>query len=476
MAGIRVQGGVSNNLVEVDADNNLQVNLPTDVTQAGYNLPVAEVSTASDPGGSLRRPLDSSNDFRLRVGTDSLLWQDVFNHTTFNTSRYQGVTSTMTMGPTSGFFYFNLGSSTTSGHVARLQTYRTFPTIGTYSLYVDMWVGFQETAQANVVMEFGLGLATTTTTPTDGIFFRVTGNSAFHGVVNKNGSETTTANLGLPSGGVISHYLIVVHSDSCEFWKDDVLLGVVDRPLNSGHPSYSPSLPLLFRQFHTGTVAAPQRMQIGEINVSLGDMNSSRMWATQMAGNGWSAHVTPDGATAGQTTNYSNTAAPVSASLSNTAAGYTTLGGQWQFAAVAGAETDYALFAYQVPATTASQPGRNLVVRGVRIDTVNTGAAVATTATLLQWGLGIGSTAVSLATADSATAGTRAPRRLTLGLQSFAIGAAIGSVASPIDVNLDSPIVVEAGTFLHVILKMPLGTATASQVIRGTCLINGYFE
>ena len=48
-------------------------------------------------------------------------------------------------------------------------------------------------------------------------------------------------------------------------------------------------------------------------------------------------------------------------------------------------------------------------------------------------------------------------------------------VASPIDINLDAPIMIEAGTYLHVILKIPVGTATASQIIRGTCFINGIF-
>ncbi len=114
-----------------------------------------------------------------------------------------------------------------------------------------------------------------------------------------------------------------------------------------------------------------------------------------------------------QTANYANTAAPASATLSNTAAGYTTLGGQWQFAAVAGAETDYALFGFQVTAAAAASANKNLFITGIRIEAVNTGAAVATTATLLQWGLAVGGTAVSLATADSATAGTRAARRIT---------------------------------------------------------------
>ena len=184
----------------------------------------------------------------------------------------------------------------------------------------------------------------------------------------------------------------------------------------------------------------------------------------------------PRGAAAGQSANYVNSTAPASATLSNTAAGYTTLGGQFQFAAVAGLETDFALFAFQVPAAAAAGGNRNLVIRGVRIEAYNMGAASATTPTLLQWALGVGSTGVSLATADSLTAGTRAPRRIALGIQSIPIGTAIGGNVAPIDVNLDAPLYVAAGTFLHVILRMPVGTATGAQIIRGTVLINGYYE
>lgn len=94
--------------------------------------------------------------------------------------------------------------------------------------------------------------------------------------------------------------------------------------------------------------------------------------------------------------------------------------------------------------------------------------------TLLQWSLGVGSTAVSLATADGAAARARAVK--PLGFQTFAPAAAIGAQATRIDVNLDAPLVVEPGTYVHVILKCPIGLATASQVIRGICGINSYFE
>lgn len=165
--------------------------------------------------------------------------------------------------------------------------------------------------------------------------------------------------------------------------------------------------------------------------------------------------------TGAQNENHTNSAAPASATLSNTAAGYTTLGGKFQFVAVAGAETDYALFGFTVPA------GSRFLCEGIKIDTLNTGAAVATSATILEWAMGFNSSAVSLATANIV--------RRQIGIQSFPIGAAIGAQAGTIDMEFDTPEVVESGRFLHVILKMPIGTATASQIIRGQVHIKGRF-
>jgi hypothetical protein len=61
-------------------------------------------------------------------------------------------------------------------------------------------------------------------------------------------------------------------------------------------------------------------------------------------------------------------------------------------------------------------------------------------------------------------------------MQSFPIAAAIGAQAAALDVNYDAPIAVNALEYVHVLFKVPLGTATASQVIRGIVTFNGYFE
>lgn len=102
---------------------------------------------------------------------------------------------------------------------------------------------------------------------------------------------------------------------------------------------------------------------------------------------------------------------------------------------------------------------------------------MATTATTLEWSLGVNSTAVSLATADAiAATPTSAPRRLSLGRQSFAIGAAAEFCTTDVVRTFASPISVESGRFIHIILQMPVGTATATEIFRGTVTVDGYWE
>jgi len=469
--------GTSNNLANVDANNNLTVNTPTIMSGAGYVSMVTTIDEGNFIGSKTVRSLDVSLQGRTRIGSDSLWWDDTFNHTVFNSSVYQGVTSTMTMTLGGGFLNINAGNSVTSTNVARLQTYRTFSVFGTYPVYFECWLKFSNTFQTNVVQEFGLGYATSTSTPTDAVIFRVEG-TILKGLINNNGSEISTGNITLltPVIGTIYHFMIIINNDRTEFWINGELKGFINTPAGLSSPMLSPSLPLLIRQYNNGTAGGVIQMNVGRITISQGDLVSNRLWSTTMVGNGQSSISAPHGSTAGQTANYNNSQAPATATLSNTAASYTTLGGQWQFAAPLANETDYALFAYQVPFGSAGNPGKNLIIRGVRIDAYNTGAIVAGTATLLQWGLGIGSTGVSLLTADSTTSGTRAARRITIGTQTFLVGSAIGAVASTVDVNFDTPLIVEPGTYFHIILKVPIGTATALQVIRGTCFVNAYFE
>jgi len=274
-------------------------------------------------------------------------------------------------------------------------------------------------------------------------------------------------------------------SHRVEFWvhehgnmnDQEECWGFIYTPQAAGGPCMSMALPMFIRQVNVSVTSQAQQFQLYSVAVSQADMANNRSWATAQGAMGNSFINQPDSVAAAQAQNYVNSTVPASATLSNTAAGYTTLGGQWQFVAVAGAETDYALFGFQVPAGAANVPGKNFIVTGVHIETYNMVVAVATTPTIFQWALGVGSTAVSLATADSLTTATRAPRKVALGAQYLPIGAVVGQCANAIDVNFkENPVVAEAGTWVHLILKMPVGTATSTEVFRGTASIFGYYE
>jgi len=476
---VLIKGATSGLNADVDQNECLMVNHPLDPQTSGIVVAAGEVHGGSTGASRICRTLDVSPDYRLRVGMDSLLWSDVFNHTQFNISKYIGIESTMTKALTgNGRLAFNNGNSVASGASAIVKTWRTFPLYLSYATYVDMEVLFTQAPTSNNVCEWGLGYAAGITAPTDGVFFRLNGSGALQGVMNNNGTEFSVVLAYTLQPNTVAHYLIVINHDRVEFFINDTLYGFIARASAAGigAPMLATYEPLLFREYNSAMTSVAQRMELASVGVSLGDMNTNRLWATAAAGMGNSSINTPDSVVAGQTANSANSTAPVSATLSNTAAGYTNLGGQFQFAAVAGSETDYAIFAFQLPIGSAGVPAKTLILRGIRIESAIMGAAVATTATLLQWALGIGSSAVSLATTDSASAGTKAPRRIMLGLQSFAVGAGIGAIAVPVDINLDAPLAVDAGSFVHIILKIPVGTATTSQIIRGTVMFNGYFE
>jgi hypothetical protein len=94
------------------------------------------------------------------------------------------------------------------------------------------------------------------------------------------------------------------------------------------------------------------------------------------------------------------------------------------------------------------------------------GAAVATTATVIQFSLAFGHTNVNLATAEAVNA--KAPRRVGIGFASWAIGAPIGDQPKGGKIMFDTgdaPIFVNPGEHIALVGKFLMGTATASQVI-----------
>lgn len=485
MAAIE-SGSNSVGVANVDAGFNLATTLPQDLEYSGYARPMSEVDAGAVTGTARLLAAEVSEDYRMRSELDTLLDDHKFNEAAQATKKHKYINTTMTNVWGSGFLTTNGSNITTTTTGTLLQTYRHYPVFSAAQTYCYFKLAFTGTwAVTNTTIDIGLFTSGQANpfAPTDGVYFRANSTGLFL-VANYNGTESTTTPFKVVSGGADftptlgeSYDCILTVSDvGCVAWMDLkdgnglVVVGRLSTP-SSGVPLMAGSAPFSLRHIITGGAAsAVMNARIAKYTITNGGFATNRLWPTAMTGMGLGSMTS---LTAGLA-NYANSAAPVSATLSNTTAGYTTLGGQFQFAAVAGAETDYALFGFQVPAATTAVTGRNLVIRGVWIDSVNTGAANGATATVLQWSLGAGATAVSLAQADGAAARARAV--VPLGYQAYAAAAPIGSSPPRIDINLDAPIVVEPASFVHIILKVPVGLATASQIIRGVVGFNGYFE
>ena len=485
MAAIE-SGSNSAGLANVDAGYNLNVTLPQDLAYSGYNRPMSEVDAGNVTGTARLLAAEVSEDYRMRSELDTLLDDHKFNETTQALKKHKYINTTITNAWASGFLTTNSGNATSTNTGTLLQTYRHYPVFSAAQTYCYFKLAFTGTwAVTNTTIDIGLYTSGQSNpfTPTDGVYFRANATGLFL-VANYNGTETTTTPFKVVSGGADfvptlgeSYDCILTVSDvGSVAWMDLkdgnglVVVGRLSTP-SSGVPLMAGSAPFSIRHAIIGGAAsAVMNARVAKYTITNGGFAANRLWPTAMTGMGLNANQS---LTVGLA-NYANSAAPASATLSNTAAGYTTLGGQFQFAGVAGAETDYALFGFQVPAASTAVTGRNLVIHGVWIDTVNTGAANGATATVLQWSLGVGSTAVSLAQADAAA--TRARVVTPLGYQNFAPAEVIGAQATRIDVNLDAPIVCEPASYVHVILKIPVGIVTGSQIIRGVVGFNGYFE
>ncbi len=459
-----IKGGSSADLADVTASNELKTALTADPSAAGY------VKVATTGYGA---PLVSTVDGHLAVTTgETIMFYDQVDAAAVNSNLWSTTTTTQTVAQAGGLITLNNSGITTVSTASQITSIKQIP------LYGNLPVLFQAGAivsagagQANSVIELGLGQATGTSAPTDGVFFRYNAVGELVGVMNYGGVETTTDAFTQPSANEMANYVIIVDSGQVGFATGQQLK-MLPFPSSQPFPVSGARQPVFVRTYNTASApSTAPKIQLGRVMVIQGVVSMERDWAVTLSSLGRGAYQSPTAFT--QSTNHANSTAPTSATLSNTAAGYATLGGRYQFAAPAGAATDYALFGYAVPA------GYQLFITGVSISAMVTGAAIATTPTILDWSLGLNSSAVSLATADGAT--TWAPRRIPLGMQGFPLTAptgpaGIGDAAPEINRVFPTPLVVDSGRYCHVIVSVPVGTATASQVIRGTVMINGYFE
>lgn len=485
--------GLSGVKAEVNAANQLKITAETSVSANPGNVGAIRSFSENDDGSItgeayLKSP-ETSDDWRLRVGVDTFLFDDSFNSTAQNTNNWAYTFATMTAAqPGAGTVNFGVVQGTTSAHGAMMRTFQYFPSITTAPVWHEAsWGVFTSALVSNEIWSCGLGLpGSAVLLPTDGVWLQLTsggliGRLCFNGVFTDTGVLLAAADYTV---GRLYKHSIMVGNNVIEFWRDDVLLGSVAVPPGNGEPMLQGSLPCFMMKHNTGAVANTNTMRVSNVVVTLADLATTKPWGEQMAGAGYFSGVGQNGHTQGSTCGgFSQSAIATTAAGTNTAANVTGLGGYGVMTAQAtnvAAAGDMIATSYQNPAATINITGKNLYITGVRISCMNTGAAVATTPTSLVWGLAWGHTAVSLATAETAsfaTATTHAPRRIPLGMCTVPVGAAVGAMYDrDIVAQFGTPICVRPGEFIATTVRFRVGTATASQELTYVVGFDGYFE
>lgn len=472
---VRIKG--TTNLQEVDANSNALVNLPLTDTQAGFASMLAENDAGTVTGARQMRAVEVSKDFRIRVGTDNMIFNESFPGVAINSTLWSNPVTTMTTTNVNGFAVLNAGLSVAINAVAQLRTYRHFPCFKQYTTYGEMEIQLSSVPVTGNRCEWGLSLISGVSAPTDGAFFRLDSTGTFNGVLNYNGVETLTPAISTALLGVnVTHsYLVYVGSTFVEFWIDNILVGSITRPAGQGATTSSANLPLTFRNYNVSATSTAQVLRIGNVNVTYGDQAMSKPWGHVLSGMGASSTQGQTGSILGSTTQYSNAAFAAAAALSNTTAavGNIGLGGAFNVLPTLVAGTDGILCSYQVPLGTSTVPGKSLYITDLRINSVVSTTLVGGPV-LYTCSLAYGHTAVSLATVESAT--TKAPRRIPIGISAYAAAAAVAVMSPALDYDLASGVpVIYPGEFIQVVLRN-VGTVTTAGSIMFVVSITGFWE
>lgn len=428
---------------------------------------------------------EADNDYRLRVSQDVFLDDEVFNYAAQNTGKHQYLTTTMTATwGTGNVLILNGGNSSATSVGCSVSTYATFPIFSTATTSFDAVMNWPNPVTSGAISEFGIGLPSTVlVAPSDGVFFRITA-SGIMGVVSYAGNESNSGIFPISSTNaspftynVGKYYQFIAYCTevSAEFWINDgtgaVKYGTVPLPAGTGRMTLATAGQAFFKQRNTSSTGIVYLTYVKSYAVRQGGsniMSTLGELSARLAG----SYQGLSGGTMGGLATYVNSTNPTAAAPSNTALTANLpggLGGQGAVTAAAAAATDGIWSEYGVPAAATTNNTKRLKVTGVRLDAVNLGAAVATTATTIQFCLAFGHTAVSLATAEAAAA--KAPRRIALGMMNWPLAAAIGQGPDkgPIQIDFSNgPIYVNPGERIALVGKFLAGTATASQVINFT--------
>lgn len=508
MAGFRIEGNVSGNVVEVAGTNQLKIIPETNATTNAANIGGIRAYSENDQGlgaglGSVTPFLlstETSNEYRQREELDIILDEENFSYTAQNFTKH-GLLITAGTPYVPAFtaqgFATNPTNVLTAGNAVNFKTYKTFGVVGTETLAWDCEMAWSwqsgSALPVNTVIEQGFGLNAVATPYDyfDGVYMRLTPSGMY--LVLRNNSTTDTAisstffapdstgtTVWQPVNG--RKYQIILYSMTrmVEAWIADPvtgltwLAGFVNCPPGYSQPTASSALPISIRQYQATAPTIGSQVTIGRWSVrrggqviasGLGEFNAR---ATENINSPGTLTTT-----ANQTITSGSITRPAAAIPTNTTALVTSLSGMVLETNTLAIGTDGILMAYQNPVLPSAVGTTFLPARRLRIDGVRIGSAVQTVfvSTLLakMFYVAYGSTSLSLAGVAADTVTTKAYRRVALSLvQSYPASAAVGSVPTTTGesyTKFASPIFINPGEFVALV-TYDLGVVPTSGVIQ----------
>lgn len=490
---MRLLGSPSGNAVEADSTPKALRSIGYDSNGNTIFKPDRSALTLGNQGGSLLigseykvgRLIRASSDGAMRVGDSTLMLYDSVEGAAVNTNSWiqTTTTQTITQAVATGTL-FNASAITTTTTGSMHTSHRRFPFIHRVPLVMRGRVRLTATA-TNTVTEWGFGSPASATAAAigDGAIWRKDSTGQILPVIAIGGTEilgTPISDATFRASVATTDYCffeIVLFDGHVQFTitkESGELVTHQDLDWTVTAASFQVThLQAMMRTYNSGAAGAAHQLMAHGTTVMMIDAPYDKTIRTVMSGMNLNFLTSPTAFT--QLAQYANSADPAAAVLSNTAASYTTLGGLFigPTPTPVGAVTDFALFGWQNPSPYTFH------FTGIKISCFNRGAVIATTATVLEWAMGFNSSAVSLA-----TAAPYSPMKVPIGRQILPLAAAQGGPCpidgwpTPQDVvwQPSTPVAVQPGRFLHVILRIPVGTATAAGFLRGSVAIDGFFE
>jgi hypothetical protein len=468
----------------LDAGGNVKVALNNTPAYVGGVRLQSENDAGTLTGVPYLKAPETSMDYRLRVGVDTILFTDSFNALVQNTTLWSYASATVVMAQGGGGT-LNITGGTAASQGASLRSYQYFPIIGTAPLAVDINMGqFTTPLAANEIFVAGFGVPISSSAPpTDGVYFQIT-SAGVIGVLAYNGSFTQSGILEDFSNFALNelhNYMIVVGETEIEFWKDSILLGQMGTPHANGQPFMSAAAPVFVQKYCSGAVTNTCSMRVSDITVTLMDINTTKAWAHLQACQGLALYNQPNGftttATGTKTSIWANNTAPTAVALSNTGGAFIGLGGIGAVLPTLAVASDGILFSFLNSTGGVNSSGRNLVITGVTLQGA-VSVILAGGPVTYAYALAYGHTSISLATAETLSfvgTTTHAPKIVALGMDNFVATAPVGTLGTRISLTLTTPIVVRSGEFVQLIARN-IGTVTTTGAITFVASYDGYWE